>query len=275
MSSSQQRHYQTVEKAIEYIRAHAHKQPSLSEIAEHVYVSEHHLQRIFTEWAGISPKRFMQSITKERALQQLKRSNNLLEVADNIGLSDTGRLHDLLVSCEAMTPGEAKSLGEQLVITFGSAQTPFGIAVIGWTDRGICFLQFVDLDVQQITERLQQQWPLASLQKGDAQPIANSVFSGCGDKIHLLVKGTNFQIKVWEALIKSHSGQLLSYSQIAKQVGSPNASRAVGTAIASNSIGFLIPCHRVIRGDGDVGQFRWGSDRKVAIQGWEAVHCNE
>ncbi|CAM3962906.1 methylated-DNA--[protein]-cysteine S-methyltransferase [Vibrio neonatus] len=274
MNISQQRHYDTVEKAIVYIRQHLQRQPSLSEIAEHVHLSEFHLQRVFTEWAGISPKRFMQSMTKQRALQVLKTSDTLLEVADNVGLSGTGRLHDLLVSCEAMTPGEAKNLGAELVIKYGCAITPFGSAVIGWTERGICFLQFVEQGVSQTVAILQQQWPLASFHQSDAQPISESVFSGSGNKIHLIVKGTNFQVKVWEALVNSQSGQLLSYAQVAQKIGSPKASRAVGSAVASNSIGFLIPCHRVIRGDGDVGQFRWGSDRKVAIQGWEAARMD-
>ncbi|CAM3092516.1 methylated-DNA--[protein]-cysteine S-methyltransferase [Vibrio rarus] len=272
MNINQQRHYETVEKAIEYIRQNIDQQPSLAKVAQQVHLSEYHLQRVFTEWAGISPKRFMQSMTKERALQELKTSQNLLQVADNIGLSGTGRLHDLLVSCEAMTPGEAKNLGAQLVIFFGCAYTPFGYAVVGWTERGICFLQFVDNDTKETEAILKQQWPLATFTPADAQGVANTIFSGNGNKVHLLVKGTNFQIKVWEALMKSQSGQLFSYSQIANTIGSPKASRAVGSAVASNTIGFLIPCHRVIRGDGDVGQFRWGSDRKVAIQGWEAAH---
>ncbi|MDN3715374.1 methylated-DNA--[protein]-cysteine S-methyltransferase [Vibrio breoganii] len=271
MNTSQQRHYDTVEKAIVFIREHLNRQPNLTEVAEHVHLSEYHLQRIFTEWAGISPKRFMQSLTKERALEVLKSSSNLIDAADNVGLSGTGRLHDLIVSCEAMTPGEVKSLGAQLIISFGEAYTPFGTAVIGWTKRGVCFLQFADSNAFETLAILKEQWPLATFKQGDAQGIANSIFSGSGNKVHLIVKGTNFQIKVWEALMKSHSGELFSYSQIAERIGSPKASRAVGSAVASNTIGFLIPCHRVIRGDGDVGQFRWGSDRKVAIQGWEAA----
>ncbi|GEA51685.1 methylated-DNA--protein-cysteine methyltransferase [Vibrio inusitatus NBRC 102082] len=271
MNASQQRHYDTVEKAIVFIREHLNCQPNLSEVAEHVHLSEYHLQRLFTEWAGISPKRFMQSMTKERALQVLKTSSNLIDVADNVGLSGTGRLHDLIVSCEAMTPGDVKSMGAELIISFGEAQTPFGIAIIGWTERGICFLQFVDVSATGTVAILKEQWPLATYKQADAQGISDSIFAGSGDKVSLIVKGTNFQIKVWEALMKSHSGELFSYSQIAERIGSPKASRAVGSAIASNTIGFLIPCHRVIRGDGDVGQFRWGSDRKVAIQGWEAA----
>ncbi|OED83784.1 methylated-DNA--[protein]-cysteine S-methyltransferase [Vibrio breoganii] len=271
MNTSQQRHYDTVEKAIVFIREHLNRQPNLTEVAEHVHLSEYHLQRIFTEWAGISPKRFMQSLTKERALEVLKSSSNLIDAADNVGLSGTGRLHDLIVSCEAMTPGEVRNLGAQLIISFGEAYTPFGTAVIGWTQRGVCFLQFADSNALETVAILKEQWPLATFKQGDAQGIANRIFSGSGDKVHLIVKGTNFQIKVWEALMKSHSGELFSYSQIAERIGSPKASRAVGSAVASNTIGFLIPCHRVIRGDGDVGQFRWGSDRKVAIQGWEAA----
>ena len=278
MNRSQQEsehHYDVVKRAIEFIRDNSLVQPSLAEVAESVHLSEYHLQRLFVQWAGISPKRFMQSLTKHHALQMLRESDSLLDVAHEVGLSGTGRLHDLMVTCEAMTPGEIQSLGENLIIEYGVASTPFGQALIGWTERGICYLQFVDQDEKQKELQLREQWPLASLRKGDAQQVAKKIFStAAGTKparLNLLVKGSNFQIKVWEALINSQPGELYSYGQIAKKIDSPKASRAVGTALANNNIGFLIPCHRVIRSDGEVGQFRWGADRKLAIQGWESA----
>ncbi|WP_261817872.1 methylated-DNA--[protein]-cysteine S-methyltransferase [Vibrio gallicus] len=269
------RHYEIVKQAIEFIRDNSALQPSLSQVAQAVHLSEYHLQRLFVQWAGISPKRFMQSLTKQRALESLKHSSSLLETAHDVGLSGTGRLHDLMVNCEAMTPGEIQNLGDKLTIEYGVASTPFGMALIAWTTRGICYLQFIDDNQYQKELALKQQWPLASYVAADAQKVANQIFlseqSSKSKPVNLLVKGTNFQIKVWEALINSQAGELFSYAQIANKIGSPKASRAVGTALASNTIGFLIPCHRVIRADGDVGQFRWGTDRKLAIQGWEAA----
>lgn len=275
-ASEGDRHYDVVKRAIEFIRDNTHNQPSLAEVAESVHMSEYHLQRLFVQWAGISPKRFMQSLTKQHAVQMLRQSDSLLEVAHEVGLSGTGRLHDLIVTCEAMTPGEVQSMGDKLVIEYGLAVTPFGQALIAWTQRGICYLQFVDQDEDEKLAELKQEWPLASFQPANAQAIADKVFPLQNEKrsgkLNLLVKGSNFQIKVWEALINSQPGQLYSYGQIAQKINSPKASRAVGTALANNSIGFLIPCHRVIRGDGDVGQFRWGESRKLAIQGWESAH---
>lgn len=270
-----ERHYDVVKRAIEFIRDNTLSQPGLAEVAESVHMSEYHLQRLFVQWAGISPKRFMQSLTKQHAMQMLRQSDSLLDVAHEVGLSGTGRLHDLMVTCEAMTPGEIQSLGDKLVIEYGVAMTPFGQAMIGWTKRGICYLQFVDEDIQLKENQLREQWPLASFQLSYAQSIADKIFPDekghTPERLNLLVKGSNFQIKVWEALINSQPGELYSYGQIAKKIDSPKASRAVGTALANNNIGFLIPCHRVIRGDGEVGQFRWGASRKLAIQSWESA----
>ncbi len=270
-----ERHYDVVKRAIEFIRDNTLSQPSLAEVAESVHMSEYHLQRLFVQWAGISPKRFMQSLTKQHAMQMLRQSDSLLDVAHEVGLSGTGRLHDLMVTSEAMTPGEIQSLGDKLVIEYGVAVTPFGEALIGWTKRGICYLQFVDQDIELKETHLREQWPLASFQLSDAQSVADKIFPSekghTPERLNLLVKGSNFQIKVWEALINSQPGELYSYGQIAKKIDSPKASRAVGTALANNNIGFLIPCHRVIRGDGEVGQFRWGASRKLAIQSWESA----
>ncbi|KGJ86594.1 methylated-DNA--[protein]-cysteine S-methyltransferase [Colwellia psychrerythraea] len=267
------RHYQIVEKAIRFINKNFNKQPTLLDIAASVHMSEHHLQRVFSQWAGISPKRFLQFITKQAALDALQRTNSLLEASHTIGLSGSGRLHDLLVTCEGMTPGELKTGGEGVLIQYGICLTPFGEAVLGWTLRGICYLQFIKDRQKTVIDELYRQWPNASLTLNTAEAAkkANNIFSPSleGGKIHLLLKGTNFQIKVWEALINTHSSQQLSYSQVSQLIGSPKASRAVGSALANNSIAYLIPCHRVIKHNGDMGNYRWGLERKTAMLAWE------
>ncbi|NRA55296.1 MAG: methylated-DNA--[protein]-cysteine S-methyltransferase [Gammaproteobacteria bacterium] len=273
-------HYEVISRAIAYIRGHVQDQPSLQQIAEAVHLSEFHLQRVFASWAGISPKRFLQFVTKERALAQLAQSQDLLNVALESGLSGTGRLHDLLVTCEAMTPGQIKTLGKDLTISYGRAMTPFGAAIFAWTGRGLCHLEFLDhdseRDYQIEVEQLRLSWPYASL-KADAKQaneLAATIFNAplTPGKIHLVVKGTNFQLKVWQALLKTSGDQLVSYGQLANMAGSPKAQRAVGSALAANNIALLIPCHRVIRGNGELGNYRWGENRKLAIQLWQ--HSN-
>lgn len=269
-------HYELIAKAIAYIRTHAKTQPSLDEVAQAVHSSPFHLQRVFTEWAGVSPKRYLQFLTKEYAKQQLKSANSVLDVAYQSGLSSTSRLHDLMVSCEAMTPGEIKAQGLSLKIGYGFANTPFGSALIAWTPKGVCHFVFAnDADAEAIAH-LKALWPLAQWHQEDAMASdwAGQIFPDAGTqgKIHLVVQGTNFQIKVWEALIHTtHKGDMLTYQQLAQRTGSPKASRAVGSAMAANTIGYLIPCHRVIREGGDVGHYRWGSERKLAMLGWEAA----
>ena len=236
-------------------------------------MSEHHLQRVFSQWAGISPKRFLQFITKQAALDALQNTNNLLEASHSIGLSGSGRLHDLLVTCEGMTPGELKGGGEGVMIQYGVCSTPFGEAVLGWTLRGICYLQFIKNTQKTVIDELYRQWPNASItpNREEAVQMGNDIFSSSLErgKIHLLLKGTNFQIKVWEALINTHSSQQLSYSQVSQLIDSPKASRAVGTALANNTIAYLIPCHRVIKNNGEIGNYRWGTERKTAMLAWE------
>jgi len=276
----QSKQYETIARAIEYIRAHAKDQPSLAEIAEAVNLSEHHLQRIFTEWAGISPKRFLQFLTKEHAKQALSQSKDVLTTTLETGLSSPGRLHDLMVSCEAMTPGEIKSHGKGICITYGISETPFGKALIGWTRRGICHLSFCEIDCLSEEEDLFSQWPEAVFvhQDSDAEKMSEQIFSERREnlKLHLLLNGTNFQIKVWEALLNIAPSELVSYDTLAKLAGSPSALRAVGSAMAANKIAYLIPCHRVIRKEGSFGNYRWGNDRKLAIHAWEAArHANE
>ena len=196
-------------------------------------------------------------------------------MAEDAGLSSTSRLHDLMVSCEAMTPGEIKSGGRGLDIGYGFGPSPFGDVLLGWTARGICHFAFTGTDEAAMSTALAALWPAANLRRDDTQARAllRQIFphSSARGSVHLLLRGTNFQIKVWEALIRTAPGQVLTYRQLARQLGKPDAARAVGSAVAANSIGYLIPCHRVIREGGDVGQYRWGSERKLALIGWEAA----
>ncbi len=269
------RHYRIVEQAIRFIRSHFDSQPTLSEIAAAVHMSEHHLQRVFSEWAGISPKRFLQFVTKQAAIDALKNTSNLIEASHNLGLSGSGRLHDLMVTCEAMTPGEMKKAGEGVCIQFGVASTPFGEAVLGWTGRGVCYLQFVENQKQTLIDDLHSQWPKAifTLNHQEAALLSQKIFASQLERgnIHLVLKGTNFQVKVWEAMINTRPSQQLSYSQVSQLIGSPKASRAVGTALGNNTIGYLIPCHRVIKSNGEMGNYRWGTDRKATILAWEGA----
>ncbi|MBK6639223.1 MAG: methylated-DNA--[protein]-cysteine S-methyltransferase [Rhodocyclaceae bacterium] len=275
-ADSNWRQYTTVEKAIHYLRAHAHEQPDLADIAAAVHMSPHHLQRVFSEWAGISPKRFLQYLTKDYARKQLARTIDTLSVATDAGLSSTSRLHDLMVSCEAMSPGEIQSGGRGVIIGYGVAVSPFGDALIAWTARGVCHLAFYQQNSPALLSELQELWPHACLEQQDMKAGAwlERIFprSPTRGTVHLVLRGTNFQIKVWEALLNVASGELRSYSQIAAMIGSPRAARAVGSALAANTIGYLIPCHRVIRESGDINHYRWGTPRKQAMLAWEAAH---
>lgn len=271
--SEMHKHYHVVEQAINFISHYVDKQPTLTEVAKAVGMSEYHLQRVFSEWAGISPKRFLQLMTKQTALEALKGTESIIEASEKIGLSGASRLHDLMVSCEGMTPGEVKSAGEGVLISYSTITTPFGEAVLAWTQRGICYLQFIVQKEEQLIEALFAQWPMARFVVNDKEGaiLGKKIFSSPlkRGRIHLVLKGTNFQVKVWEALINTHASQKLSYSQLSRLAGSPKASRAVGTALANNTIGYLIPCHRVIKNSGYIGNYRWGKERKVAMLAWE------
>lgn len=268
--------YRTVEQAIEYIQNHAREQPRLADVAAGVGLSEFHFQRRFSEWAGISPKRFLQYLTKEYAKEALRNREDVLGAAYASGLSSPGRLHDLLVTCEAVSPGEHRSLGEGVRIAFGFHATPFGECLIATTVRGICRIAFVGPEGRdaQIAE-LGRNWPRARLvpdQEATEEPVS-SIFAPAnrGKPLHLWVRGSNFQIKVWEALLRIAPGELASYEQVARAIDHPRASRAVGAAIGANPIAVLIPCHRVIRKAGDFGDYRWGLTRKRALVGREAA----
>ena len=276
--ADQARQYEMVARAIAFIRSHARRQPTLKEISDSIGLSEFHLQRIFSEWAGVSPKRFLQYVTKEYARQALRDSGDLLSVTLEAGLSSPGRLHDLMVTCEAMSPGEIKTLGAGLEIRFGEAPTPFGNALIAWTARGICHLGFVeDAASTNAVACLQQDWPAAALvqDRQRALQLAAEIFNArpSAQPLHLMLRGTNFQIKVWEALISVAPGEVVSYTQLAQRAGAPKARRSVATAIGKNTIALLIPCHRVIRESGEIGSYRWGSDRKAALLAWEAAQA--
>lgn len=268
------RQYALVAQAIAFIRQHARQQPTLEQIAAATHVSPFHLQRTFAEWAGISPKRFLQYLTKDHAQRQLRSAWDVLSVSEDAGLSSTSRLHDLMVSCEAMTPGEIKAGGAGLTIAYGFAGSPFGEAMVGWTRRGICHFAFCVAGHDAMLAELAGHWPKATFARDDerARRLLQDIFPATPSRgrLHLVLRGTNFQMKVWEALIHTEFGQVISYQQLAARAGCPRAHRAVGTALAANPIGFLIPCHRVIRQQGDVGSYRWGADRKLAMLAWEA-----
>lgn len=272
-SSKLLQQYDIVAKAIRYITTNTLQQPSLAEIANAVDLSEHHLQRTFKQWAGISPKRFLQFLTKEHAKQALLASKDVLSASLESGLSSPGRLHDLMITCEAMTPGEIKQHGQGVTLTYGMAETPFGLALVAWTNRGICYLAFCDDNGEQAKQHLQVQWSNAHFESDNlhAERFCQQIFTTQNNdtKLHLLLHGSNFQIKVWEALLQVGSSQIASYSTLAQLAGSPKAQRAVGTAMAANQIAYLIPCHRVIRESGNIGLYRWASERKAAIQIWE------
>jgi len=262
-------HYRLIEQAIQYIEANVHQQPELAEIASAVGLSEYHFQRLFTRWAGISPKRFMQFLTKEHAKQLLDKSENLLEATHQTGLSSLGRLHDLFVSTEAVTPGEYKSRGAGVDIHYGIHPTPFGKCLIATTERGICSLGFVNQSEGKAIDDLVSHWKHANMIE-DYQvtaPLINRIFLDAqpDSPIKLHLRGTNFQIKVWEALLNIPMGALTTYEHIASRIGNPRAVRAVGSAVGDNPIAYLIPCHRVIRKSGEFGNYLYGSARKKAI----------
>jgi AraC family transcriptional regulator, regulatory protein of adaptative response / methylated-DNA-[protein]-cysteine methyltransferase len=269
--------YARVEQAIRFLEENYQSQPDLKEVADRLNLSEYHFQRLFRRWAGISPKRFVQFLTVEHAKQLLQESRSLLTVAYESGLSSPGRLHDLFVSVEAVTPGEYKKRGFGLEIDYGIHDTPFGWALIGVTRRGICGLNFIqDEGRAQAVEAFRRQWPEAALHENPSatQPLIDEIFVPSTDNanvpLNLFIKGTNFQIKVWEAILRIPPGYVLSYADIAREIGQPRATQAVGRAVGSNPIAYIIPCHRVIHKFGLSGYYHWGSARKKAILGWEA-----
>ena len=273
--------YLKVEEAIKFIENNRGAQPSLNDVADSVGLSTSHFQRLFSRWVGISPKRFLQYLTKEYAKQLLEGSTNILDATFEAGLSSPGRLHDLFISCEAVTPGQYRDRGAGTEIAYGIHASPFGDCLLGKTARGICWLTFVrDRSEKELIHTMQGFWKNATIIPDTAGTAAliHQIFHFSENEnpaaLHLYVQGTNFQIKVWEALLKIPLGRAVTYEDIARHIGMPKAARAVGNAVGHNPIPFLIPCHRVIRKTGVFGYYGGGPARKKAMLGWEAAVQN-
>ncbi len=268
--------YLRIEQAILYLEQHYKDQPNLEEVAANIGLSEYHFQRLFTRWAGVSPKRFLQFLTKEGAKELLDKSENLLDTTNEVGLSSLGRLHDLFVTTEAVSPGEYKSRGEGVTIRYGLHASPFGKCLIAVTERGICHLGFVQTSEGDAIDNFVAEWKNARMIEDHRttapliEPIFNLDYHGKPLNIHL--RGTNFQLKVWEALLQIPTGAVTTYEGLAERIGQPTASRAVGTAVGHNPIAVLIPCHRVIRKVGEFGNYRYGASRKKALLAREYVY---
>lgn len=270
--------YQRVAKAITYINEHSTDQPQLDEVAKAVHLSPYHFHRMFKEWAGVTPKDFLQYISLNHAKKLLNKHKTIEETTFDTGLSSSSRLHDLFVNIEGMTPGEFKNEGENLTIRYSFSETPFGDMLAASTGKGLSNLMFVD-NRDTGLQTLQNTWTNADLTESKDIHIDNleRIFADDRkdlDEIKLHIQATDFQLKVWEALLKIPSGQLASYSDVAQKIGNPKASRAVGTALANNPVAYLIPCHRVIKKVGGIGEYRWGSTRKTTIIGWEAAQIS-
>lgn len=276
METQNQLNYDRIAKAIEYIKENFKSQPSLDEIADKVHISQSHFQKMFTNWAGTSPKKFLQFISIEHAKKILKEEQaTLFDTAHETGLSSTSRLHDLFINIEGMTPMEYKNGGKNLQINYSFAESPFGSLIVASTPKGICYMAFEEND-EVALKNLQDKFPNAAFQRKLDLMQQNALFIFQNDwsklnKIKLHLKGTDFQLKVWESLLKIPMGGLSTYGRLAESIGNPNASRAVGTAIGSNPVAYLIPCHRVIQSTGNFGEYMWGSTRKTAIIGWEGA----
>ncbi len=275
--------YRRVERAIRYIAENRRDQPSLDAIAEAAHVSPYHFQRLFTRWAGVSPKKFMGYLTLGHARTMLEGTASVLETSLETGLSGPGRLHDLFINFEAVSPGDVKRRGAGLTIRYGVHESPFGPVAIGLTERGICRLTFQtgETEAEAVAE-LQSRWPAARLAAApqDTAPIVERIFNGCGepgDPLKLHVTGTNFQIKVWEAILRLPLGRLATYSEIGAAIGHPRSARAVGNALNVNPVAFLIPCHVVVpmlREANLFAPYQCGAERRAAIIGWEEARCD-
>lgn len=279
MNAQDTTNYERIATAIGYIKENFREQPSLEVMAEKINLSPYHFQRLFTDWAGVSPKKFLQFLTLEYAKKMLKDNQaTLFDTAFETGLSGTGRLHDLFINIEGMTPGEYKNGGESLSINYSYAESPFGNMLVASTAKGICHMAFAD-DEAEALHALQLKFPNASYHQMVDLIQQNVLYIFTHDwsqlsQIKLHLKGTEFQLKVWETLLKIPMGQLTTYGNIAKKIDTPSGSRAVGTAVGDNPVAFLIPCHRIIQSTGAIGGYHWGSIRKSAIIGWEAAKTN-
>lgn len=277
-SIQEQLDYQRIQQAIEYLVAHFKTQPTLKEVAAHIHLSPHHFQRLFTQWAGVSPKKFLQFLTVDYLKTRIKSSQNIAQMAHMVGLSSQSRVYDLFVNIEGVTPATFKQSGANLTIYFGYHPTPFGECFLAATEKGICGMTFLQGDNRaEEFELFTQKWRFADLVEDAVftKPYIDQIFNkevNPSTTLNVLVQGTSFQIKVWEALLNIPQGALTTYQSIAEIIDKPKAVRAVGTAIGKNPIGYLIPCHRVIRKEGKLGHYRWGSGRKKAMIGWEMVN---
>ena len=276
MTEQQNINYNRIAEAIDFIKTNFKEQPNLDEVAKKVNLSPFHFQRLFSEWAGTSPKKFLQFTTVEYAKKLLKENQaTLFETAHQTGLSGTGRLHDLFINIEGMTPAEYKNGGKDLTINFSFAESPFGIIIVASTKKGICYMAFADNEHFAFST-IKSHFPNANFKQVVDLIQQNALYIFTHDwtklnQIKLHLKGTDFQLKVWQTLLKIPMGQLTTYGSIANKIKNPNASRAVGTAIGCNPVAFLIPCHRVIQATGIFGGYMWGNTRKAAIIGWEGT----
>lgn len=270
-----QHHFELIAESIHWLCQNQQNQPSLDALAEHVGLSPHYMQRLFQEWAGVSPKQFLKYLTKTQAMERLRQGQTVLDAAVSSGLSGPGRLHDLIVTTEAMTPGEAKSRGLGVNVSFGYGNTPFGEALLGWTDKGICFLGFAhDEGRDRLWSHFRQQLPDAILSEetSQAEIKLTEIFTGSERKeLRIWLRGSPFQLRIWEALLSLPPGVHCTYGQLAALTGNAGASRATGTAIGRNPVSWLIPCHRVINSLGTLGGYRWGVNTKQAMIGYEAA----
>lgn len=268
----QSQNYKKIEEAIKYIDTNFKEQPSLEQIAEHINMSKYHFSRVFKEYVGVSPIQFLQTLTLNYAKEHLKESKSILDSSLDLGLSSSSRLHDLFVNIIGVTPKEYKEAGLDVKITYGVGSTPFGEALIAFTKRGVCYLGFIDNNEKAVYDRFYEMWNKATLKKDDeeARIYLNNIFIK-NKKYDLVVKGTNFQINVWRALMNIPDGLISSYSDIANTLNKPTSVRAVASAIGSNHIGFLIPCHRVIAKSGAMSGYRWGIERKKILVAYEAL----
>ena len=264
------KHYESIKKAIEYFDENYSYQPKLEEVCAHVKMSKHHFVRVFKEYVGVTPMQFLQATTITHAKEKLQNSKSILDTSIDLGLSSSSRLHELFVNFVGVTPNEYKKMGENLDITYGFGFSPFGKTMIASTKKGICSLEFFDISSDEVFSRLERTWQKAKLLQDDikAQELLDKIFIK-KEKMNLFVKGTNFQINVWKAILNIKKGEVSTYSDIAILLGKPKAVRAVATAIGSNYVGFLIPCHRVISKTAAMSGYRWGIDRKRVVLAFE------
>jgi AraC family transcriptional regulator of adaptative response/methylated-DNA-[protein]-cysteine methyltransferase len=265
------REFARMTRAIEFIEREYQRQPRLAEIAKHIGLSEFHFNRLFRRWTGLTPKQYLAEVTSRAAGSALRVEPSVLDAAHSVGLSGGGRLHDLTVTLEAMTPGEIRSGGEGVRIRYGVADTPFGSAFVAETSRGLCRLAFIDGAIDAELKSLRASWPKADFVRDDARAttLVDTIWGHRTATLPLAVCGTNFQVQVWRALLELDAGETVSYGALAQKLGMSNGARAVGNAVGANPIAWVIPCHRVLRAGGQLGGYRWGVARKQMIRRWE------